>query len=102
MKTLTISDSRINRDNNFGGYQRLSSELVKSATGYDKEFNGGSMSWDNYTGTAYKKTHFDDVQIDITLDFNSHTATIKVGDMIRKPEWMKELEEMEANRKEQA
>lgn len=99
MKIITLTDNRINRDNNFGGYQTLSNELVKNETGYDKKFSGGSMSWDNYTSTAYKKTYFDDVQIDITLDFNSHTATIKIGDIIKKPEWMKELEE---NRKAQA
>lgn len=96
MKTFTITDGRINRNNNFGGYMELSSELVKSATGFDKDFSGGEMGYDFFKSTAYKMTHFDDVQIDITLDFCTHTATITYDDPIQRPEWMKELEALRA------
>ena len=75
MKTLTINDSRINRNNTMGGYQDLSSEIVKSATGFDKKFEGGQMSWNEYKGTAYKQNS-NDVQVDIVLDFNTGTAII--------------------------
>lgn len=88
MNTLTITDSRINRDSNFGKYMELSNELIKTSTGYDKEVSGGRMTWDYYQATAYKKTHFDDVQVNIFLDFNTNTATITYEDPISKPEWM--------------
>ena len=48
MNTLTITDSRINRDSNFGKYMELSNELIKTVTGYDKEVSGGRMTWDYY------------------------------------------------------
>ena len=88
MNTKEIYDKRINRDNNFGGYEKLSNELVKKATGYDKKFKGGSMSWNEFKSTAYRQTHYDDVQIDIVLDFNTHKATITYDDPIRKPDWV--------------
>ena len=89
MNTKTIYDERINRNNNFGGYCRLSRELVKQATGYDKKFAGGEMSWNEYKSTAYKETHFEDVQVHIVLDFNTHKATITYDDPISKPDWVK-------------
>lgn len=88
--TKTISDNRINRDNNAKGYLALCTELVQGL-GYDKNFAGGwSMSWNEFKTTAYRKDN-KDVQVDVTLDLANGFATITIDE----PEKSKLDEEME-------
>lgn len=79
MKTMTIKDSRINRNNDMGGYIRLCNEIIK-AHGFNKDFNnsGCKMSFNNFKTTAYKK-NYQDFQIDVNLDFNKGIALITIS-----------------------
>ena len=78
--TIKVNDSRINRNNNVMGYMELCTELVQ-AQGYDKTFtcenNGSRMTYNEFKTTAYKQNN-KDVQVDITLNFITGEATIKV------------------------
>lgn len=87
MKQYTINDSRINRNNNFGYYTELSRELVKTATGMQRDnLHGTTMSWDEFEAVSYMHDN-NDVQIDVVLDFNTNAATITVkGDRHQEPE----------------
>ena len=95
MKNLTVKDSRINRYNCFGFFEELSSEIIKSETGFDKDVSGGTMTYDYFKGTAYKKND-DDVQVDIVLDFNTQTATITYEEPRQKTKIEMEMEQWEA------
>lgn len=75
MLEQTYKDSRINRNNNMGGYQRLAQELVADKVGEARDFGLGSMSWDEYHTTSYKRT-WQDKQIDVTMNFALGTYTI--------------------------
>ena len=77
--TIGVDDARINRDNNFGGYCRLAAELVEQATGMKRTFGGGTMTWNDFHSTSYRHT-WGDCQVDVTMDFNNHKATIIVED----------------------
>lgn len=76
MKTITIKDRRINRNNNMGGYIELCNELIQ-AQGFNKKVSGCSMTYNNFTTTAYRK-NWQDVQVDINLDFNDSIAIITI------------------------
>lgn len=77
MKTITIKDRRINRNNNMGGYYELCNELIQ-AQGFNKKLSGGcTMTYNNFTTTAYRK-NWQDVQVDINLDFNDSIAIITI------------------------
>lgn len=78
-KTIDVTDARINRDNNMGGYGMLAAELVEQATGMKRSFGGCTMSYDEYTTTSYRHTHRD-CQVSVVMDFNKHTMTITVED----------------------
>ena len=77
MKTITVIEdkSRANRNNNMGGYSEICTEVIKELTGEDREFKGGSMSWDFYKSTSYVKT-CKDAQYDVCIDFNKGTITV--------------------------
>lgn len=87
MTQYTINDSRINRNNNFGYYTELSRELVKTATGMQRDnLQGRTMSWDEFKAVSYMHDN-NDVQVDVVLDFNTNAATITVkGDRHQEPE----------------
>ncbi len=87
MKQYTINDSRINRDNNFGYYTELCRELVKTATGMQRDnLHGHTMTWDKFEAVSYMHDN-NDVQVDVVLDFNTNAATITVkGDRHQEPE----------------
>lgn len=86
MAQYTINDSRINRNNNFGFYTELSRELVKTATGMQRDsLHGHTMSWDEFKAVSYMHDN-NDVQVDVVLDFNTNSATITVkGDRHQEP-----------------
>lgn len=78
MTQYTINDSRINRNNNFGYFTELSRELVKTATGMQRDnLQGRTMSWDKFEAVSYMHDN-NDVQVDVVLDFNTNAATITV------------------------
>lgn len=87
MTQYTINDSRINRNNNFGYFTELSRELVKTATGMQRDnLHGHTMTWDKFEAVSYMHDN-NDVQVDIVLDFNTNAATITVkGDRHQEPE----------------
>lgn len=87
----TITDVRINRDLNFGKYRELAQELVLDATGFAKEFGGGTMTWNYYESSAYPKGNYDDIRVDIHMDFNTNTAEIEWYVLPEEPEWHKKL-----------
>ena len=98
--TKTISDNRINRDNNAKGYLALCTELVQGL-GYDKNFGDydWSMSWNEFKTTAYRKDN-KDVQVDVTLDFANGSATITI-DEPEKSKLDEEMEQWEARRNDE-
>lgn len=101
--TKTISDNRINRDNNAKGYLALCTELVQGL-GYDKNFADydWSMSWNEFKTKAYRKDN-KDVQVDVTLDFSNGSAIIII-DIIDEPERLsidEEIEQWKARRNDE-
>ena len=91
--TIKVNDKRINRNNNVMGYMELCTELVQ-AHGYDKTFtyenNPCQMTYNEFNTVAYKQNS-KDIQVYITLNFNTGEATITVD----APEKSKLEEEME-------
>ena len=59
-----------------GFYSELCNEFIK-AQGYNKKVSGGIMTYNNFSTTAYME-NYQDVQIDINLDFNSGMATLNI------------------------
>ncbi|MBQ7205009.1 MAG: hypothetical protein IJS04_04110 [Muribaculaceae bacterium] len=73
--TTTINDCRANRNYCFGQYLQICEDVVKSHLGQDREFKGGTMDWNYFKSTSYKRTN-DDVQVEVYIDFNLHTIAI--------------------------
>lgn len=76
MTTSIFTDSRVNRDINMGKCHSICVEYAKKATGQDRVFGGGTMTWNDYTSNSWKRDRFD-IQVKATLDFNLHTVTIE-------------------------
>ena len=75
--TTTYTDSRINRNNNFGGFCELASEIVLSKTGINKEFKGGNMTYNEFKSTAHRYD-WNDSEVEVIMNFNDNTITITV------------------------
>ena len=90
--TKTYTDSRINRNNDFGGFCELAQEIVHDKTGINKEFKGGSMTYNEFKSTAYRH-NWKDAEVDVVMDFNTNKITITVDAPERK--MLKIDEEME-------
>ena len=73
--TATINDCRANRHYCFGQYEQICADVVKSQLGQDREFKGGTMSWNYFKSTSYGHTN-GDVRIEVFIDFNLHTISI--------------------------
>ena len=71
----TINDCRANRNYCFGQYQQICADVVKSQIGQDREFKGGTMDWNYFKSTSYKRNN-SDVQVEVFIDFNLHTIAI--------------------------
>ena len=97
--TTTYTDNRVNRDNNFGGFMELAHDIVLEKTGLDKNFSGGSMTYNNFTTTGYKK-HGKDSQVDVVMDFKTNTITITV-ETYEKSKLDEEMEMWEAREKDE-
>lgn len=75
MTQKIFKDSRANRDHNLGFYNRMCVEYANKVFGQNRAFGGGTMSWDYYTSTSWRRTH-DDIAISVYIDFNTNTVTV--------------------------
>jgi hypothetical protein len=100
--TIKVNDKRINRNNNVMGYMELCTELVQ-AQGYDKTFtyesNPCQMTYNEFNTVAYKQNS-KDIQVNITLNFNTGEATITV-DTPEKSKLEEEMEQWKARAKDE-
>jgi hypothetical protein len=77
--SIKFNDCRANRNYCFGQYQQICNDVVKSHTGQDREFNGGTMDWNYFKATSWKK-NWSDVQVEVFMDFRTHEITITTID----------------------
>ena len=72
---IVVSDERINRENDLGGFEKLGREIIEKTIHEPRNFSLHTMTYNDCYGTSYCK-NWRDYQIDVHFDLNTEQATL--------------------------